>query len=195
MPTPNPPTINQPKPTDPVRGLPDATPVQRKQALERLDATLRQSIDRQRQLLQLLQRKRDAMRAGDADLMADLTRAENAQVQAISEIEKSRLKLVAELTLLVDAQAPEPLKLAELAEHFPEPTRGKLLVMRTQLLDAMHAVQAETAVAKRAAETLVRHVSGLVRTLATVSHGHAAYSPIGRTPAQPAPLSTLSLTA
>lgn len=195
MPTADPPAMIQPKPTDTDRGLPDAIAAQRKQALERLETTLRQSVERQRQLLDLLQRKREAMRAGDANCMADLTRAENTQVQAISDIEKSRLKLVAELTLHVDPDANEPLKLADLAERFPEPTRGKLLVMRGQLLEAMHAVRAETAVAKTAAETLVRHVSGLVRTLANVSHGHAAYGPIGRTHQQPAPMSTLSLTA
>ncbi|MEM7577224.1 MAG: flagellar export chaperone FlgN [Planctomycetota bacterium] len=172
-----------------------ASAVQRKQILERLESTLRQSIERQGQLTDLLKRKRDAMRAGDATLMTDLTRAENAHVQAISEIEKTRLKLVAELTLLLDPTATEPLKLADLAERFSEPTRGKLLVMRAQLLDTMHAVQAESAVVKRASETLVKHVSGLVRTLANVSHGHAAYGPIGTTPAQPAPMSTLSLTA
>jgi hypothetical protein len=168
---------------------------QLRQPLDRLESTLRQSIDRHQQLLKLLQRKRQAVRAGDARTMTDLTRAENTQVQAISDIEKTRLQLVADLTLRVAPGATEPLKLADLAERFPEPTRGRLLVMRTQLLDAMHAVRDETVVAKRAAESLVQHVSGLVRTLAAVSHGHAAYSPIGRTPDQPAALSTLSLTA
>ncbi|MEM1446504.1 MAG: flagellar export chaperone FlgN [Planctomycetota bacterium] len=182
----------------PAPATPSVSPtdaLKRKQTLDRLESTLRQSIDRQQQLTDLLKRKRDAMRAGDANLMTDLTRAENAHVQAISEIEKTRLKLVAELTLLLDLSATEPLKLAALAERFPEPTRGRLLVMRSQLLDAMRAVQEQTAVAKRASESLVKHVSGLVRTLANVSHGHAAYGPVGRTPQQPAPMSTLSLTA
>lgn len=172
-----------------------AATVQLRANLERLEATLRQSIDRHGQLLALLQRKGDAVRAGESQVMSDLTRAENAQVQAISELEKTRLQLVADLTLAVQPEAKEPLKLAELAERFSEPTRGKLLVMRGQLLGSMRAVQAETAVAKRAAESLVQHVSGLVRTLANVSHGHAAYGPVGRTPQQPAPMSTLSLTA
>ncbi|MEM8782171.1 MAG: flagellar export chaperone FlgN [Planctomycetota bacterium] len=166
-----------------------------RQTLERLESTLRESVDRQRQLTDLLKRKSDAMKRGDANLMADLTRVENAHVQAISEIEKSRLQLVADLTLLLDAEAKEPLKLGELAERFPEPNRGKLLVMRAQLLEAMRAVQAESAVVKRASDTLAKHVAGLVRTLANVSHGHAAYGPVGRTPQQPAPMSTLSLTA
>ncbi|MEM1098020.1 MAG: flagellar protein FlgN [Planctomycetota bacterium] len=193
MPTTQPPNPRTMKPTAKQSAAADA--LQHEQRLERLESTLRQSIERQRQLTELLKRKRDAMRAGDADRMTDLTRAENAQVQAISEIEKTRLTLVAELTQSVDPSAPEPLRLAELAERLPEPTRGKLLVLRSQLLEAMHAVQAQTAVAKRASESLVKHVSGLVRTLANVSHGHAAYGPIGRTPQQPAPMSTLSLTA
>ncbi len=166
-----------------------------KQHVERLESTLRASIDRHGQLVSLLERKRAAMRDGNATLMTDLTRLENAQVQAISELEKTRLKLVADLTLCVVPGSPEPLKLADLAEHFPEPTRGRLLVMRAQLLDQMKAAQAQTAVVKRAGEALVRHVDGLVKTLVNVSHGGAAYGPVGRTKEQPATLSTLSLTA
>ena len=163
--------------------------------LERLETTLRSSIDRHAQLFSLLERKRKSLRSGNATLMAELTKLENAQVQTISELEKTRLQLVADLTLRVLPKAPEPLKLAALAEHFPDSTRGRLLVMRAQLLERMRAVQEQTAVARRAGDALLRHVNGLVRTLASVSHGGAAYGPIGRAPQQPAPMSTLSLTA
>ncbi len=163
--------------------------------IERLESVLRRSNDRHGQLLALLQRKRDAMRRGDAGLMAELTRLENGQVQAISELEKSRLSLVADLTLVVLPDAPEPLKLAELAERFPEPVRGRLLVMRSQLLAAMRDVRDQLAVARRASDALLQHVNGLVRTIASVSHGAGAYGPVGRLPQQPAPMSTLSLTA
>lgn len=165
------------------------------QLLERIETVLRQSLDRHDQLVSLMHRKREAFRAADASLMTDLCRLENVQVQAISDLEKSRLALVGELTLKVLPDATEPMKLAELAEHFPEPTRGKLLVLRAQLLERMHAVREQAGVARRASESLLRHVNGLVRTIATVSQGGPAYTSTGRSHQRPASLNTVSFVA
>lgn len=166
-----------------------------RQLLERVENALKQSLERHDQLVALMQRKREAFRAGDTTLLTDLCRLENVQVQAISELEKSRLALVGDLTLKAVPGATEPMKLAELAERFPEPTRGRLLVLRAQLLDKMEAVREQASVARRASESLLNHVNGLVRTIATVSQGGPAYAPTGRGHEKPAALSTISLVA
>ncbi|MEM1108311.1 MAG: flagellar export chaperone FlgN [Planctomycetota bacterium] len=163
--------------------------------IEHLEAVLAQALERQRQMLSLLERKRLALRGGKDQEMIDLTRLENATVQSISEIEKRRLQLVADLTLAVDPQAKEPLKMKDLAERLPEQYRGRLLVMRGKLVEAITQVAEQTSVVRRASESLMKHVNGLIRTIGVVSHGGAAYGQTGRVNAKPARMSTLNLTA
>ncbi len=127
--------------------------------------------------------------------MVDLTRLENAAVQTISELEKRRLQLVADLTLALDPAAEQPLKMKELAERLPEPFRGRLLVTRTKLVAAITDVAEQTSVVRRASESLLKHVNGLIRTIGVVSHGGAAYGQTGQVNTKPARMSTVNFTA
>lgn len=163
--------------------------------LDRLEAVLLQALQRQEQLLSLLERKRLALRHGKDREMADLTRLENAAVQTASELEKRRLQLVADLTLVVQPGATEPLMMKDLAERLPEPYRGRLLVTRLKLVEAITKVGEKTSVVRRASESLLKHVNGLIRTIGVVSHGGAAYGQNGRVNTQPARMSTVNVTA
>ncbi len=165
------------------------------QQIDALEEVLRALIDRHDQLGKLLDRQRQAMRRGESEQMTELCKLQNAQVQTISELEKRRLTFVAELTMAALPEAKEPLKLLELADRFPEPARGRLLVLRQQLLQRMEDVQHKCGVARRAADALSRHVIGLVRAIATVSQGGAAYTLAGRVNDKPARMSTLNLVA
>ncbi|MEM7625095.1 MAG: flagellar protein FlgN [Planctomycetota bacterium] len=165
------------------------------QNLMRLEDTLNQSVERQGQLATLLERKRTALRRGAVDEMTSLCRLENAAVQTISELEKRRLQLVADLTLAVEPGAAEPLKMRDLAERLPEPHRGRLLLTRQKLVDAMQRVQQQTTVTRRASESLLKHMNGLIRTIGVVSQGGAAYGQTGRVSTKPAPMASLNLTA
>ncbi|MBB6430358.1 flagellar protein FlgN [Algisphaera agarilytica] len=163
--------------------------------LDHLEAVLAQALERQRQMLSLLERKRVALRQGKDQDMVDLTRLEHATVQTISEVEKRRLQLVADLTLAIDPAAKEPLKMKELAERLPEPYRGRLLVMRAKLVEAITQVAEQTSVVRRASESLMKHVNGLIRTIGVVSNGGAAYGQTGRINNEPARMSSINLTA
>lgn len=165
------------------------------QMLTQLEDVLQQSVNRQRQLVALLERKRMAMRGGKADEMTSICRLENAVVQAVSELEKRRLKLVADLTLRLNPAATEPLKMLDLAQRLPEPARGRLLVMRTQLVEAIQKVQEQSRVARRASESLLNHMNGLIRTIGVVSSGGAAYGQTGAINSRPTNISTINLTA
>lgn len=160
-----------------------------------LEDVVRRSLERHRQLAALLKRKREAMRQGKADDMSNLCHLENTTIQVISELEKNRLQLVGELTVMVAPDATQPLRMREMAERLPEPSRSKLLVLRSQLLDAMSEVQEQTSVARRASESLLNHMNGLIRTIGVVSNGGAAYGQTGQVRTRPAPLRTLNLTA
>lgn len=161
-----------------------------------IEAVMGQMVTLHEELLALLIRKHGAVRKADVEAMAQLCGLENEKLQAISELEKQRQELAAKLTLLLNPKASEPLRVAQLAEKLPEPSRGRLLVMRQQLRAKLESVKEQTAIARRAADTLVRHVQGLVQGV-TAATTQATYT---RNPAQPqrhvAPrLSTFSLTA
>jgi hypothetical protein len=166
-----------------------------RQHLDTLEATLLAAVQRQEQMIALLERKRLALRSGAIDEMNRLGKLENALVQAIAELEKRRLTVVAELTQRLRPDASAPLPLRDLADALPEPQRGKLLVTRAKLVEAMKQVQHETSVVRRASESLASHVNGLIRTIGVVSGGGAAYGQTGRMNAKPGRMSTMSFTA
>ena len=137
------------------------------QNVDRLESILAQAVQRQEQLVALLERKRKALRSGEAPEMVELSRLENAVVQTITELEKRRLQLVADLTLALDPTAAEPLKMKDLAERLPEPYRGRLLVTRTKLIEAMQRVAEQTSVIRRASESLSKSCRGKVASHST----------------------------
>lgn len=160
-----------------------------------LESVLRQMIAMHRDLLAILDRKREAMRSSNPRLMADLCGLENRKVQAISELEKKRLELAARLTLAVQPDAPEPMRLADLARRLPEPLRGRVLALREQLREQLTAVKEQTSVARRAADSLMRHVQGLVQAVSAASNAAGTYSRRGAIPQPSTSLATFSMQA
>lgn len=159
-----------------------------------LEAILKQQLSGHKQLLSFLARKRQALRSAHHDQMTSLTEKENRVVQEISELEKQRLTVVGELTLMVDPSAKEPLRLAQLAERLGEPHRGRLLVLRQELVLQMKQVQDETNVVKRATASLVQHMQGLIQTVGSAITGVGVYSQKGRVPQEALALSTFNTT-
>lgn len=165
-------------------------------ALQTLGLILSQLVEQHTQLLDLLHRQRVALREHRPDTMRDLCTLENQLVQRITALEKERLERVAMITLLLNPQAEEPLRMGDLAERLPEPLRGQLLVQRRQLLEAMQQVQAQTQVARQATEQLLRHMDGVIRSAASAaSAGVRTYSRRGRVTDPAAPISTFAMTA
>ncbi len=160
-----------------------------------LEATLRQLLDLHTELLELLVRKRELVRSNDTQAMTKVSVLEHEKLQKIAELEKQRLNTVAELTLKYDPNAKAPLKMADLAEQLSEPMRGKLLVLRQQLLERMREVQQQTHVVHRATEALSKHMHGIVQTLGALSAGIATYGRGGSLPQQNTAVSTFSATA
>lgn len=163
--------------------------------VDRLASLLSQLLAQHTQLLAALERKRDAMRAGDTDAMSALCRLESESIGRITEMEKQRLELVGAMTLRLNPDAAEPMKLRDLAEAMPEPARGRLLVARQQLVEKMEQVRHQTSVARRAAESLLKHMTGLVQTIGTLSTGLNTYGQRGQRPEAATTMRTLNVTA
>ena len=159
-----------------------------------LESVLHQQIKLHEQLYTLMNQKREAMRRGDNPGMHELCDLENEKVQAISELEKQRLQLVADLTLHVQPDAAAPMRMLELADALAEPTRGRLLVLRQQLLERMEQVREQSSIARRAAQSLVNHMQGILQTLGALSTGAGTYGQRGA-PTVGGQVSTINVTA
>jgi hypothetical protein len=161
----------------------------------RIEAVLDQQSDAHRALLKLIERKQQALREAKAGDLRDCCRLENEQVQRIATLEKQRQTLVAELTLLVDPAATAPMPLREVAEHLPAALAAGLLHRREELRGLIEQVQRAGGVARRATESLLRHMQGLMQTIGTAMTGVGTYGRGGAAPKAALAVRTLNMTA
>lgn len=161
----------------------------------RLEDVLRDLIGQHERLAHSLAAKREALSTADQDRVLKLLEIENGSIQAVAEGDKQRQTIVAEMTLLLDADASTPIPMGEMAQLMEEPYRGRLLVLREQLRDRMMVVRRGTAVTRMATESLAKHMQGLLHTIQTVCGGGAAYGAGGSMPPVVTTLSTFTTTA
>lgn len=163
--------------------------------LNELESVLTEQTLTHERLLGLMQRKRRSLGTADRAALGSLCEQENGCIQRISELEKRRLNLVAELSLLIEPDTQRPLPLRELAERLPEPARGRLLVLRAKLRERITQVSKQSAVARQALETLVGHMTGLIQTVGGVMSGVGTYNRAGALPQTALAVHTFNATA
>lgn len=161
----------------------------------KLEQVLKQQTDVHEQLLDLLRRKREAMRQGKHELVADCCRLENEKLRLISQLETDRLMLVGQFTQQFMPNAAEPMTLPQIADRLDEPHRGRLLVLREKLRQRMQEVRDESRVAKAAMDALVKHMNGLIQSVTGVWGGVTTYTAQGTVPNKALSVSTFSMTA
>ncbi|MEQ9455404.1 MAG: flagellar export chaperone FlgN [Phycisphaeraceae bacterium] len=161
-----------------------------------LESLLIDMIERQRLWLAVFEQKTTALRSADHNLMAALSSQENDHLQAMTEMEKRRLHLLADITQALDPQASEPLRLTALAQLLPETISQRLLDLRAELRTEIERFRSRLASVRQASESLLRHVNGVVTSVVAAATGNNVYSRSGSLP-QPAKanLSTFSLSA
>ena len=163
--------------------------------VESLEQTLHQQVEAHEQLLSLLQDKRAALRDCANERVSELCQHENQQLQTISELEKKRAELVGALTLHFQPDAQALMRLSTLAEHLPEPARGRLLVLRQRWRERMQQVAEQSSITRRATESLVQHMQGLVETIGMLATGVCTYDKQGGRPERATAMSTINVTA
>lgn len=163
--------------------------------IAQLEQTLRLQTEVHEQMLDLLRRKREAMKQAKHGLVADCCRLENEKLRIISQLETQRLMIVGQFTQHFTPKATEPMTLPLIAERLDEPHRGRLLVLRQQLREKMQQVRDESRVAKVAMDSLVRHMNGLIQSVTGVWGGVTTYTAKGTVPNKALSVSTFSMTA
>ena len=160
----------------------------------KLEDTVQKQIVLHEKLLTVMKLKVEAFRKADHEAVATCTRQENTELQAIAELEKQRQTYVGQLTQCLDPTANEPLLLGELANRLPEPSRGRLLVLRAALKERMESVQREGSMLRRASETLLSHMHGIVQSISGAISGISTYGKKGAPPRMAMSVSTFSAT-
>ena len=164
---------------------------QLQQQVASLETILKQQVALNEQLLTLLERKRESLRTAQHRTVGELCQLENEKVQQISELEKQRMAVVGQITLALDPAAQSPMRLLDLAQKLPEPARGRVLVLRHQLAERMQRTREASSITRKASEALMKHVTGLVQSISSLSAGAATYGQRGNMP-RPA---TINVTA
>ncbi len=141
-----------------------------------LEVILRKQIEAEGKLLELLNRKQLALRQAKPTDIGICCELENAAVKQITELEKQRLTIVAEITLLVKPDATEPMKMVAMASCLPEPLRGRLLVLRAMLREKAEHVREQLKVTKQASEKLLQNMHSMVQRVTATVQGAGTYS-------------------
>lgn len=165
------------------------------QTVATLEGVLKQQIALHGELLTFMSHKRDALASAQAQRLAETLQLENQKVQAIGELEKRRLEIMATLTILVQPEATEPMRLDALVMHLPDPVANRVIAIRAQLRQRIEEVRQQTTIARRATESLMRHVQGLIQSIGSVSTGVSTYAHGGRLNPTATAVSTFNLTA
>ncbi len=162
---------------------------------DRLIEALEQLLAAHGRLAEYLEAKRAALRAADYRRVTELCEDEHPIVQQISELEKHRLQICADLTLALDPGAARPEPVTALAQRLDPPRGERLLRMREELVACMRRIRKDTSVARRATEALVAHMQGLVLAVGSVCGGGGVYGRDGAPPPETMTMSTFSATA
>ena len=150
------------------------------EAVDVLVRILNDQIESHRGLRCLIAQKREAIRTADIDAITMLCQEENTRGQRLGDLEKDRLALVGILTRRFAPDAAAPLTLREIARHVPPERREPLLLLADSLLAEIHAVRRESSVVRAAAESLSRHLSGIMQSVSRALDRVGVYERRGR---------------
>ena len=151
-----------------------------KTAVQMLERLLAAQIEEHQRLRMCIDRKREAIRAADIDAVTTVCGEENAIIQRVGELEKRRLELVARMTQAVAPKAAAPMTLSQLGASLGEIPGARLLAYADQLKVLMSDVKRQSSIVRSAAETLSKHMSGIVQTVHSALSRARVYSRRGQ---------------
>lgn len=151
-----------------------------------LERVLQEQIRVQGEAAELIRAQTVALRDGQADEIDAMHQQRERLLHGMAQLQHQQRAAIAGVarTLGKTSNLAQPVRLLELIEAAPAPRRERLIAMRERLRSEAEQAQGRARVAGRAAESLVRHVNGIVRNLAHSASGRPAYTRHG-TPDMP----------
>ncbi len=142
-----------------------AVPTDIHREISLLEENLRRQLDAHRQLLECIQRNREAIGRADMQQIRSVCDQENTVAQQLGELEKVRLVLVGRVTEHLEPDAGQPVSMSRIAEALDEPAAGRFEALAAQLRAMIQEVRQASAVVRTAADALARHMGGLLQTV------------------------------
>ena len=155
-------------------------PTELRRDIDLLEQTLRRQLDAHKHLLVCVERNREAVRQADMQQIRSVCEEQNTVAQVLAELEKVRLVLVGRLTERLEPDAQQPVSLSRIAAELDEPAGGRFETLAVQLKQAVEEVRKASAVVRTAADTLARHMSGLMQTVQSALGRATVYGRRGR---------------
>lgn len=131
-----------------------------------LEGLMRELVVLYEQLATMSEKHLEAIRAADAHGLAACVRSENALVQRVAEAEKTRIRVVGGLAEALGAPGKGETTMRWIASRVDGSGSDRLSDLAVRLRGLMGRVAETNAVARRASETLAKHMEGLMREVA-----------------------------
>jgi len=153
---------------------------------DQLEAIMRDLLIAYEQLHSFAKHRRDAIRAADAARLAACVRQENTIVQQVAEVEKRRIVVVRDLAAALGSTDREQTTVTWIANKLNALGGGgggvdgaNLRILADRLRETITKVSQLNAVTKDAAETLARHMAGIMKAAAQARSYARTYSRAG----------------
>ena len=145
----------------------------------RLEELLREQRGLYLELDGLVARQRAAVQKADVRGLMAATERERELVESIRTIDHRRVELANAIGAEVGMKSEGPLALSDLLEY-SGPRRSALVAIADELRKLVVAVRAASGVVRVAAESLSRHMQGIVQTVEAGFNNAGVYERAGR---------------
>lgn len=163
--------------------------------IEELEGMLRQLIVHYEQLHSLAKLHLEAIRRADVDQLSTCVAQENSIIQKVAEVEKRRLHVVGDIADVLGSPAETQTTMSWIAERVRGDKGGRLAAMARHLREVIGEMTEVNNAARSAADTLAKHMDGLMRSVARELNHAKTYSNRGRVDAGPAVVSALDISS
>ena len=143
-----------------------------------LEATLATQTEGYRRFLETIARKRDAIRNAELARLPEIAAIEE---QIVDRLERLDHRRTAEARRLAEALGIDPEStVSEVVAAVGEADGSKLAVLATQLRELVERTKREHSVVRAAADSLARHMAGIVQSVTGALSGTGVYGRQGR---------------
>ncbi|MCA9284977.1 MAG: flagellar protein FlgN [Phycisphaerales bacterium] len=146
--------------------------------VEALTETLRAQLDAHRELLPLLERKRDAIRTASADALRTTIEHERRVVRRLEQLERQRGALMERLAAALGL--PRDATASAIAAAVGEPVERRLLALAAELREVVERSRRESSVLRAAADALAQHMHGVLQSVQGALSAARVYGRAGR---------------
>ena len=134
------------------------------EGFKRLEELLDTQCSHYRRVEELVAQQKDALRVADVDSLSNASNAERELLGAISRLDHRRVELVEAIASELGLKHSSQPTLSDLLEH-SGPRRGRLVTIADELRRLIAATRVASSVVRTAAESLARHMQGIVQSV------------------------------